>query len=501
MSTEPIRRIPWQPIAALVPGTISANGAFAALDALRNEWERRIAQLRPDEQAAVRQRTLRKLSVETGILERLYDVEWGLTLTLVAEGFTRDVVERAGGQMDDRTLATLRSQMDSLGMVLDFVRSERTLGSAFIRELHHAITRTQETYVVTDALGRVSDAPLPKGEWKTQPNHVLRQDNTLLEYAPPEHVASEVDRLVELWAALDADRCVHPIVKAAWLHHRFVQIHPFADGNGRVARALTLLVLEKHRYAPLVVDRWHRAAYLKALDAANEGKLGDLVQLFVKLEGAALTSELERPAEDTGAGLAVEVAHTLAAQLAEARRRRESEIQRVLQVRAVAVGGRLREWFTRKREELLPVFRGQGLEDVTIVADIEMPPSARTHWFRRQITESAHTAGHYADFRLFVGWASLRIRVDRLQLRYVASLHGAGREPGVMAVTTFAELEPFPAGEDDGPTPREYIHTTPDAFRFVHSEPLGDIEQRAGELEVLLDEGLAVALAGLLRRA
>jgi hypothetical protein len=95
-----------------------------------------------------------------------------------------------------------------------------------------------------------------------------------------------------------------------------------------------------------------------------------------------------------------------------------------------------------------------------------MPPSARTHWFRRQITESAHKAGHYADFRLFVGWASLRVRVDRLQLRYVASLHGAGREPGVMAVTTFAE-----------------------------------IEQRASELEGLLDEGLAVALASLLRRA
>jgi fido (protein-threonine AMPylation protein) len=501
VATEPIRRIPWRPIEALPTGGTPTNGAFAALDALRDEWDRRLRELSPDDQAAVRQRTLRKLSVETGILERLYDVEWGLTLTLVAEGFTRDVVERAGGQMDERTLATLRAQMDSLGMVLDFVRSERPLGSAFIRELHHAITRTQDTYVVTDPLGRVTESPLPKGEWKTQPNHVQRQDNTLLEYAPPAQVASEIDRLVAIWGEIDRDRSVHAIVKAAWLHHRFVQIHPFADGNGRVARALTLLVLEKYRYAPLVVDRWHRAAYLKALDAANDGSLSDLVQLFVKLEGGALTSELERPSEDTGLGLAMEVAHTLAAQLAEARRRRESEIQRVLRARAVAVGGRIREWFTRKRDELVPVFRGQGLDDVTVLADVEMPPSPRTHWFRKQITESAHTAGHYADFRLFVGWAGLRIRVERLQLRYVASLHGAGREPGVMAVTTFAEVEPFPPVEEDAPTPREYIHTTPDAFRFVHSEPLLDIERRAGEIESLLDEGLAVALASLLKRA
>jgi fido (protein-threonine AMPylation protein) len=500
VTSEPLRRVPWQPIAPLVPGAgIPTNGSLAALDALREEWDRRLQALSAAEQVAVRQRTLRKLSVETGILERLYDVDWGLTLTLVAEGFTRDVVERAGGQMDERTLATLRAQMDSLGMVLDFVRAQRPLGTGFIRELHHAITRTQETYVVTDAFGRVTDAPLPKGEWKTQPNHVIRQDNTLLEYAPPEQVASEVDRLVAMWSALDGDRNVHPIAKAAWLHHRFVQIHPFADGNGRVARALTLLVLEKYRYAPLVVDRWHRAAYLKALDAANEGQLADLVQLFVKLESAALTSELERPAEEAAAGMAVEVAHTLAAQLAEARRRRESEIQRQLQARAVAVGGRLSGWFGRKRDELIAVFRAQGLLDVGVLCDVEMQPSDRTHWFRHQVTKSAHTAGHYADFRIFAGWASLRIRIERLQLRYVASLHGAGREPGVMAVTTFAELEPFPADEGGAPA-REYVHTTSDAFHFVHTEAIEEINQRAGELEQLLDEGLAVALASVLKR-
>ena len=479
-----------------------ANGAFAALDALRGEWDRRLGALSPAEQANVRQRTLRKLSVETGILERLYDVEWGLTLTLVAEGFTRDVVERAGGQIDERTLATLRAQMDSLGLVLEFVRSERPLGSSFLRELHQAITRTQDTYIVTDALGRVTETPLPKGQWKTQPRHVVRQDNTLLEYAPPEQVASEIDSLVDLWRVLDADRSVHPMVKAAWLHHRFVQIHPFADGNGRVARALTLLVIEKYKYAPLVVDRWHRAAYLKALDAANDGRLADLVQLFVKLEGAALTGELERPTEDAAPGLSVEVAHTLAAQLAEARRRRETAVQLLLQARAVAVGGRLRAWFGPKRDDLVGVFHGRGLDDVAVFCDVEMPPtSAKTHWFKKQITESAHTAGHYADFRTFSGWAGLRIRVERSQLRYVASLHGAGREPGVMAVTTFAELEPFPAAEDGAPAPREYLHTTPDAFRFVHSEPLDEINGRAAELEQLLDEGLAVALAELLKRS
>jgi len=134
-----------------------------------------------------------------------------------------------------------------------------------------------------DALGRAFEAELREGTWKAHPNHVLRRDNTLLEHCPPEQVASETDRLVEMWGRLD-ETDVHPLVKAGWLHHRFVQIHPFADGNGRVARALTLLVVEKHRYAPLVVDRHHRTRYLEALDRANEGDLRDLVALFARLE-------------------------------------------------------------------------------------------------------------------------------------------------------------------------------------------------------------------------
>lgn len=496
---EPIR-LPWKPIEPLPQADDVTNGGLASLDALRQEWARRLNDLSEEERVAVRQRSLRRLSIETGILERLYDVDWGLTLTLVAEGFTRDVVERAGGQVDDRTLATLRAQTDSLALVLDFVRQERQLAPGFIRELHHAITRTQDTYVVTDTLGRVTETQLEKGQWKTQPNHVLRNDNTLLEYTPPEQVQSEIDRLIHYWTELDAT-ATHPIAKAAWLHHRFVQIHPFADGNGRVARALTLLVLEKDHYAPLVVDRWHRGDYLAALDSANQGSLRDLIGLFIRLEASALTSELERPLEPAIGGVALDVAHTLAAQLAEIRRRRQSEIQARLTTRAVAVSGRMRQWFDQKRAELVEVFRGRGLNDVVVSASTEMPPSDRTYWFRHQIIESAQYAGHYADFRTFSGWASIRIRTDRWLLRYVASLHGAGREPGIMAVTTFAEIEPHPPQEgEEGLTSRELVRTTVDAFRFVHTEEIHDINRRAPELERLLDDGLSVSLAEMLKK-
>lgn len=494
-----ITRIPWRSIESLGPGDRNVNGPLEALDALRTEWDRRLGLLTEEERIRIRQRSLRKLAIETGILERLYEVDWGLTLTLVAEGFTRDVVERAGGNVDDRTLATLRAQLDTLSMVLEFVHAERSLSSGFIKELHQAITRTQDTYVATDSLGRIIESQLPKGEWKRSPNHVLRQDNTLSEYAPAAHVQSEIDRLVTLWSVLKAE-ATHPIIKAAWLHHRFVQIHPFADGNGRVARALTLLVLEQHHYAPLVVDRWHRPDYLKALDSANEGNLQELVRLFVKLEGGALTSELERPEEKSATGLALDVAHTLADQLAELRKRHASELQKKLEARAIAVLGRMKGWFEKKGKDLAEVFNQKGLKDTRVVIDVQQTPSEKAHWYRHQIIESAHTAGHYADFSYFAAWCRLRVRVENLDLRFVASLHGAGRDIGVMAVTTFGELaEPDTADKKGATTVRENFATTKDAFRFVHTESADEIGKRSGELEELLEEGLAVALTQLLK--
>ncbi len=496
------KRIPWKPIEPLSGAESSSNGPLTALEALRTEWQRHLLELSQEDRLEIRRRSLRKLSIETGILERIYDIDWGLTLTLVAEGFAREIVERAGGGVDERTLHTLRSQMQALELVLDFVRDERTLTAAFIKELHGALTRTQSTYRATDTLERAFDGDTPHGEWKKEPNHVLRSDGSVLEYTPPEHVAAEIDRLVALYEETTRTD-THPVIQSAWLHHRFVQIHPFADGNGRVARALTLLVLQNRHYAPMVVDRWHRGDYLKALDAANDGDLRLLVKLFTRLESAALAAELERPVEPASKGLSLEVARTLADQLAAARQRRESAVMGKLRVRAVVIAALMTRWFEQKRVELSDLFRQRGLREVELFADTEMPPDSTINWwFHRQIVDSARTAGHYADLKRFAGWSRLRIRLQTLHLRFVASLHGAGREAGAMAVTTFAILGHVvdPGTEGTDIPENEHIQTTADAFRFVHTESPDDLQTRSAELEELLDEGLSEALAKLLAR-
>ena len=112
------------------------------------------------------------------------------------------------------------------------------------------------------------------------------------EYCPPEHVASEMDALIRMHAEHQV-RDTPIEVEAAWLHHRFTQIHPFADGNGRVARAIASLVFIKAGWFPVIVKRDDRDRYSEALEKADAGDLRPLVALFVEAQRAEVIQASE----------------------------------------------------------------------------------------------------------------------------------------------------------------------------------------------------------------
>jgi Fic family protein len=83
-------------------------------------------------------------------------------------------------------------------------------------------------------------------------------------------------------------------VEAARLHHRFTQIHPFADGNGRMARALASLVFIKAGWFPLIIRRDDpQRRYIEALEKADAGDLRRLIAIFVESQRAALIDASE----------------------------------------------------------------------------------------------------------------------------------------------------------------------------------------------------------------
>ncbi len=87
--------------------------------------------------------------------------------------------------------------------------------------------------------------------------------------AAPEKIQREMDRLFA-WVQKEREG-YHPVEFAAQLHKRFVFIHPFKDGNGRVARLLMNLALIQDGYLPVVVPPILRGDYVSLLERAHRG--------------------------------------------------------------------------------------------------------------------------------------------------------------------------------------------------------------------------------------
>ena len=70
--------------------------------------------------------------------------------------------------------------------------------------------------------------------------------------------------------------------RLAEIHHRFEQVHPFIDGNGRTGRLLLNLILVRLGYPPVIVLKRERSAYLTALQKADTGDFGPLGEMLAR---------------------------------------------------------------------------------------------------------------------------------------------------------------------------------------------------------------------------
>jgi hypothetical protein len=301
----------------------------------------------------------------------------------------------------------------------------------------------------------------------------------------------EMERLIALYAETgDA----HPVVRAAWLHHRFIIIHPFEDGNGRVARALVLLVLLRNNYAPLVVDRTRRNEYLEALDAANEDDLRPLARLFAELEIIALRSELERPTESPRLGVsAVGVARAYADKLQSLKFTTDTERSLAVGRLAAAAQEQLREHLENVAQELQAVFASVDSDARASVASASPPQPEATHW-SIQLVRTAKALDFFTNLSEGSWWVRLHLVVRNHALRYVVAIQKVGRgETGVLAVSAFAEKVPPHSGDEEPrplPSPL-FTPTSGDSVTLIQSD---DLAARWPEIAELVDRTLSAAL-------
>lgn len=281
-------------------------------------------------------------------------------------------------------------------------------------------------------------------------------------------------------------------VKSAWLHHRFTQIHPFQDGNGRVARALATLVFLRDGLFPLVVRESDRSEYIGALETADAGNLGPLVGFFARRQRDSILKALGLEQQVQQSNFAEQI---FASALEVLRGRFNHEQQKVsvvyehakkLTTNAFSEFRRIAGEFDRQLRELTPPNRPK-YQARSNTAD---SASNQRHYFYREIIETAKRFDYFANFEHFRSWVRLTFTTDR-EFDYVISFHGYGPgETGILAVSAFSYIK---APREEGGFETVSLHpAATELFQFNYAEPFDSIEKRFFDW---LQASIAIALA------
>lgn len=248
-----------------------------------------------------RQQAVREWSISTGEIEGAYEIGRGVTEAMIANGLVQNLIpKQRNGLSEASVLQILVDHKDVLEGLFEFIKTSRSLSVSDVRQFHQALMASVEEYEVyfvdPNSHQRVkAKIPLERGQFKSTPNNPSREDGSSHEYCPPLEVDEEMRRLVALFAELES-KSFPATVKAGWLHHAFSQIHPFQDGNGRVARVLASFVLIKSGLPPFTVIPEMKTRYILALESADQGDpkpFLDFVQSILFRQGVRLLHALQ----------------------------------------------------------------------------------------------------------------------------------------------------------------------------------------------------------------
>jgi Fic family protein len=137
-----------------------------------------------------------------------------------------------------------------------------------IKNLHKVIF-VEDEIKHTNIDGISSVTTIPAGNYKVHSNSVITSSGSVFEYADPVQVPSLMSDLLDWYNKARLE--IHPVVLASIFHYKFIRIHPFGDGNGRMARLLMNWILQSAGYCLVIVksDKDNRDMYLNSLSLTD----------------------------------------------------------------------------------------------------------------------------------------------------------------------------------------------------------------------------------------
>lgn len=184
---------------------------------------------------------------------------------------TREIFENGkvvGYTGDPRTLFELQNQKVCYDFLKSKIVEKEPISIPLILEIHRTLTAgayDERRYVVNGE----RPGEFKKHDYVTGKNEVG---------SPPEAVESDLSELLEEVNSIGKQS---PLKAGAYFHARFENIHPFADGNGRVGRTLLNYWLMINNYPPMIIYEEDKRQYYEALQQYDEQEnIDSLVAFF-----------------------------------------------------------------------------------------------------------------------------------------------------------------------------------------------------------------------------
>lgn len=189
---------------------------------------------------------------------------YGETLLLLIHGRTR-------GEHLMREYVEMRGHDVAIEWLRPIAADARFLTEGDIRDLNRMVLKEGFWKVAQTTAGEPTRKWIEPGKYKSLPNSVLTKTGEMYYFTKPEETPARMAEFV-VWMRTELETPSLGLAQfIVQLHHRFIQIHPFDDGNGRVVRLLVNYVLLRVGLLPLIIKSRTRRRYLEVIVSADAG--------------------------------------------------------------------------------------------------------------------------------------------------------------------------------------------------------------------------------------
>lgn len=191
------------------------------------------------------------------------------------------IFDKTTGEHELREYEEMKAHDVALQLIVDLANDkERDLSESFIRQLNKTILVRPFWKEAITPDGQPTRREIKIGEYKSFPNSVRLSNGEIFHYASPEETPAKMNDLMQWY--FETSKTKTPVELAAEFHYKFVCIHPFDDGNGRIARLLMNYILLKNGLPPVIIKSVDKKNYLLALNKADVGDLKAFTEYIAK---------------------------------------------------------------------------------------------------------------------------------------------------------------------------------------------------------------------------